>query len=259
LRRRFSGALLVAAACLAITATGSCAGHSAPSAPTASTLSLSIALSVSNVKFGTAVPGDFMITVTQPARQMTAQETEDGPVLMGVTAGDAYSVSVAGPAGYSTTMSADCAGTATVGRKSCAIDLKELPLTCDDSLWNRIYLRNRLRLLSQCQTAAGTVVDLGVEPDGDLVMEVVPDAPYTSLLRPGNSSPDAHGHLVVEVPCQGVTTLDSPRTACAQFTGARVDIPKLGAHIAIAAPWVEDLNHSAWGELHGARLVPLPR
>ena len=222
-------------------------------------LSLSVAVTVNNVKFGTATPSDFMITVTQPTRQITATEGDDGPVFVAVAAGAPYAVSVSGPAGYGTTASADCAGTAVVGQKSCTINLKEAPVTCDDSLWNRIYLRDRLRVLSQCQMASGIVVDRGIEEDGDLVMELIPDAPYTSLLRPGNSSSDAHGHLVVEVPCQGVTTEASPRAACAQFTGTKVEVPNLGAHIVVAAPWVEDLNHSSWGELHGARLIPLPR
>jgi len=237
----------------------SCGGQSSPSAPTVSTLSLTVALTVSNVKFGTAVPSDFTITVTQPARQLTATPGDDGPVILAVAAGAAYNVSFSGPAGYTTTASADCSGTATAGRKSCTIDLKEAALTCDDTLWNRIYLRDRLRLLSQCQMASGTVADLGLEPDGDLVMEVALDPAYKSLMRPGNSSPDAHGHLIVEIPCQTSPTEDVPRAACAQFTGTKVDVPKLGAHIAFAAPWVEDLNHSSWGELHGARLVLLPR
>ncbi len=227
--------------------------------PSASSLNLAISLTVSNVKFGTATPSDFTITVTQPSTRLTVTEGDDGPVSVAVNAGTTYAVSVGGPQGYTTTVSPDCAGTAAVGLKSCTIGLKEAPVTCDDTLWNRIYLRDRLRLLSQCQVASGTVVDRGVEADGDLVMELVPDGPYTSLLRPGNNSPDAHGHLVVEVPCQGSTTESTPSAACAQFTGTKVDVPNLGAHIVAAAPWVEDTNHSSWGELHGARIIFLPR
>jgi hypothetical protein len=197
--------------------------------------------------------------VSGPSTNITIGVTDEGPALVAVTAGGPYTASASGPAGYTTSVSTDCAGQAVVGRKSCTIELKETPLTCDDTLWNRIYLRDRLRLLSQCQMASGVVADRGIEPDGDLVMEVIPDGAYTSLMRPGNASPDAHNHLVVEVPCQGPTSEASPRVACAQFTGAKVDVPNLGAHIAIAAPWVEDLNHSSWGELHGARLVLLPR
>lgn len=259
MRARIYGVPLLVAVCLAASLALSCADHTAPSAPSAASLNLSVALTVNNVKFGTATRGDFVITVSQPANQMTATEGDDGPVVIAVPAGAPYTVSVSGPAGYATTASADCAGTAAVGRKTCTIDLKEAPVTCDDTLWNRIYLRDRLHVLNPCQMASGVVVDRGIEPDGDLVMELIPDPPYTSLLRPGNNSPDAHGHLVVEVPCQGTTTEDSPRAACAQFTGTKVEVPSLGTHIVAAAPWVEDLNHSAWGELHGARLIILPR
>jgi hypothetical protein len=236
-----------------------CGAHAAPSAPSATMLNLTVSLTVSNVKFGTAVPSDFAVSVSGPSTNLTVGVADEGPALIAVAAGAPYTVTVAGPAGYTPTASTDCAGVAVVGRKSCAIELKEAALTCDDTLWNRIYLRDRLRLLSQCQAASGVVADLGIEPDGDLVMEMIPDRAYTSLLRSGNSTPDAHGHLVVEVPCQGPTSQTSPSAACAQFTGTKVAVPSLGAHIAVAAPWVEDLNHSAWGELHGARLVLLPR
>jgi hypothetical protein len=259
LRPRINRARFLIAACLAAGLALSCAGHTTPLTPSANSLTLSVVLTVSNVKFGTAVRSDFVITVAQPAHEVTATEGDDGPVVVAVPAGAAYTVSVSGPAGYATTASPDCAGTASVGRKACAIELKEAPVTCDDTLWNRIYLRDRLHLLNQCQAASGIVVDLGLEPDGDLVMELIPDSPYTSLLRPGNNSADAHGHLVVEVPCQGATMEDSPRAACAHFTGTKVQVPKLGDHIVAAAPWVEDLNHSRWGELHGARLIALPR
>lgn len=259
MRSRSSGVLCLLATALAVSSAASCAGHTTPVVPSANSLNLAISLTVSNAKFGTATPSDFTITITQPSTRLTVTEGDDGPVNVAVNAGTTYSVSVAGPQGYATTASPDCVGTATVGLKSCAIQLKEAPVTCDDTLWNRIYLRDRLRLLSQCQVASGIVVDRGIEPDGDLVMELIPDGPYTSLLRPGNSSPDAHGHLVVEVPCQGATTEATPSAACAQFTGTKVDVPNLGAHIVAAAPWVEDANHSFWGELHGARIIFLPR
>lgn len=259
MRRRYSGAICWVAACLAGWSAVSCGGHTAPTQPSPTSLSLAISLTVSNVKFGTAVPADFAVTVAGPSTNMTVAAGDEGPLMVAVNAGATYAVSITGPQGYATTTSSDCAGTAVPGHKSCSIELKEAPVACDETLWNRVYLRDRLRLLSQCQVASGIVVDRGIEDDGDLVMELIPDAPYASLLRAGNGTPDAHGHLVVEVPCQGSTTEAPPRAACAQFTGTKVALPNLGAHIVAAAPWVEDLNHSAWGELHGARIILLPR
>jgi hypothetical protein len=133
-------------------------------------------------------------------------------------------------------------------------------MLCDDALWTPVYLRDRLRVLDACQAVSGVVADVGLEPDGDLVMELIPDPQYAAILRPGNrSNPDAHGHLIVEVPCQGPTTEAAPRVACASFSGARIAVPTMGSHIVAAAHWVEDLNHAAWGELHGARILALPR
>src|SRR5262249_2576930 len=139
------------------------------------------------------------------------------------------------------------------------IELREGPVTCDETLWSHVYLRDRLKLLSMCQAASGTVASVGIERDGDLVMELAPDPQYASLLRPGNSAPQAHNHLIAEVPCQAATNDNAPRSACAQFTAPRIEPPRVGAHIVAAAPWVEDQNHSSWGELHGARIITLPR
>jgi hypothetical protein len=133
-------------------------------------------------------------------------------------------------------------------------------MLCDDALWTPVYLRDRLRVLDACQAVSGVVADVGLEPDGDLVMELIPDPPYAAILRLGNrNNPEAHGHLIVEVPCQGPTTEPAPRVACASFSGARIPVPTMGSHIVAAAHWVEDLNHAAWGELHGARILALPR
>jgi hypothetical protein len=258
-RPRVSNAVGSLAVCLAGWLAVSCAGHTTPAVPSTTTLTLTIALTVSNGKFGTAVPNDFAIRVAGQSTDVTVWEGEGGPITVAVGAGGPYTVSLSGPQGYGTTASPECAGIAAAGRKTCSIELKEAPVVCDDTLWSRVYLRDRLHVLSQCQVASGIVVDRGIEEDGDLVMEVVPDRPYTSLMRPGNATADAHGHLVVEVPCQGSTTEAPPRAACAQFTGTKVDVPNLGDHIVAAAPWVEDLNHFAWGELHGARLIILPR
>jgi hypothetical protein len=213
---------------------------------------------VNNLKFGTAVPSDFTVSIAGGPGPVSA--AEDGPVIIGLAPGISYNVSANGPAGYDLARSGDCVGTSTVGRRSCTLTLTEQPMMCDDSLWSRVYLRDRLHVLDACEAASGIVADAGIEMDGDLVIELVPDAPYTNLLRPGNrTNPSAHGNLVVEVPCQGSTNESAPTAACASFTGARIAPPPRGAHIVAAAHWVEDRNHSAWGELHGANIRLLPR
>jgi hypothetical protein len=252
-------AALCAACCSAIACGGDAAQH--PTAPSAQGLLLTVALTVSNARFGTAVVSDFVVTVSGPSTPLsfTAGVDADAVSVM-LNPGITYTVSVAGPAGYDVTRSPECSGVSAIGQKTCKVSLQESPLTCDDALWSRVYLRDRLRVLNNCAAASGIVADVGLERDGDLVMELIPDPLYTNLLRPGNlSDPNAHQHLIVEVPCQGPTPDAAPSAACAQFTGAKVAPPPLGSHIAAAAHWVEDRNHSSWGELHGARIVMLPR
>lgn len=247
----------------AIITAGSCGGAS-PSAPgptvNANHFNLSIAVAVMNVKFGTGRPEDVVITVSGGTAPISFMPIDETPTTIAWPNGTPFTVNVTGPAGYDINRSVQCSGAGEPAPTTCQVVLKELPVTCDDSLWGRVYLRDRLRVLDACQAASGIVADVGVEPDGDLVMEIIPDAPYAGLLRPGNrTNPDAHNHLVVEVPCQGPTTETDASAACAHFTGQKVPIPSLGAHIVAAAHWVEDRNHSSWGELHGARIVPLPR
>jgi hypothetical protein len=224
------------------------------------TPNLAVSVAVKNSKFGTATPSDFMIAVAGGPAPTSFSAPDEGTVLVSLPAGVAYTTNVSGPSGYAVAPGVECSGTIDASRRSCQITLTEQPMVCDDALWTPVYLRDRLRVLDACQAISGIVADVGLETDGDLVMELIPDPQYISILRPGNrSNPDAHGHLIVEVPCQGPTTEAAPRVACASFTGTRIPVPTMGSHIVAAAHWVEDLNHAAWGELHGARVLALPR
>ena len=222
---------------------------------------LQFGITLSNAKFGTAILDDFTVVVSgpSPSPSFSAGDPSESTAVM-VAAGVTYAVTVAGPAGYDIARSPECSGVSAPGRKTCVITIKEAPVTCDDNLWSPVYLRDRLRVMSTCEAASGFVRDVGLEPDGDLVLELQLDPPYTGLMRPGNfSDPSAHNHLVVEVPCQTPPTEPVPSAACAQFTGQRIAMPPMGSHLVAAAHWVEDRNHSFWGELHGARIIMLPR
>ncbi len=260
-RRRPLAAHRRACALVVISVFSACGGsnHAAPTAPSPPSLQLSVAVAVTNTKFGTAVASDFMLSVTGLPAPVSMAAADDGPVTIAIPTGNSYSVTATGPDGYDATRSAGCSGTSAAGARDCTIALKESPVQCDDSLWATVYMRDRLKVLDPCQAASGVVADVGLEPDGDLVIELVPDAPYAGLLRPGNrTDPSAHNHLIVEVPCQSSTSEAEPQRMCAQFRGTRVRPPVVGAHIVAAAHWVEDRNHSSWGELHGARLLTLP-
>ena len=221
---------------------------------------LSVTVAVKNTTFGTAAPRDFVVAVTGGPAPIAVPAADDGPTLVSLPPGVTYSATVSGPSGYAVAHGAECSGTADTIRRSCQITLAEQSVLCDDALWAPVYQRDRLRVLDACRAVSGIVADVGIESDGDLVMELIPDPQFVAILRPGNeSNPDAHGHLIVEVPCQGPTSEPAPRAACSTFAGAKIPVPPVGAHLAAAAHWVEDLNHSAWGELHGARILMLPR
>lgn len=258
--RRLQRAMLVVVGFGAAVSVTCNRSNTAPTSSSVSSTVLSVVLTVTNAKFGSAVPSDFTVVVSGPPTSLQMQAADNGAVGLSIPMGLTYEASVTGPAGYDVARSAGCSGTADGSRQNCQIALTEQPMTCHASLWTPVYHQDRLRVLDSCQTASGVVADIGLEADGDLVMELIPDPPYAGLLRPGNrSNPNAHGRLIVEVPCQAPTTEAAPRAACAAFTGSKIQPPVLGAHIVAAAHWVEDLNHSSWGELHGARILVLPR
>ena len=255
----FRGAALVAvgsAAALSLT----CRSNTAPTPHATVAPSLSVTVSVKNTTFGTAAPRDFVVAISGGPAPIDLPASDEGPALVSLPLGVTYIATVRGPSGYSAAHGAECSGTIDINGRNCQITLTEQSVVCDDALWSPVYLRDRLRVLDACKAVSGVVADVGIESDGDLVLELIPDPQFVAILRPGNkSNPDAHGHLIIEVPCQGPTTEAAPRAACASFSGARIQVPTMGSHIVAAAHWVEDLNHAAWGELHGARILVLPR
>jgi hypothetical protein len=110
---------------------------------------------------------------------------------------------------------------------------------------------------SNCEVATGFVTATSLEHDGDLVIDIAPDDRFTRLLCAGNQR--IGNHLVVEVPCQGPIDQKNALGACDHRNIPVVPQPAVGSHIIAAAHWVQDRNHHMWGELHGARILVLPR
>lgn len=130
------------------------------------------------------------------------------------------------------------------------------PLTCDDTYWQPTYSKDRLQVMSTCETESGIVEFVELEPDGDLTIHI--KSVTTRLLFPGNLNLlgvdcSAPGCLQVEIPCQGNITQTDAVGTCKNFAGGTVtEIPKIGDTIEVAAHWVRDSRHYMWGELHGA-------
>ncbi len=158
--------------------------------------------------------------------------------------------------GYTFTMSTGCSGTSTSAAANCEVTASDVAMACDRTLWDPVYTKDRLKILSPCEVGTGTVRGIEIERDGDLEVWLTPDPQYGKLLRPGNASARG-GWLILEVPCQAPIVQDDAKGTCDKFTGTKARIPQVGEHVVVAGPWVEDLGHYRWGELHGARIVKL--
>jgi hypothetical protein len=228
-----------------------------PTGPSVTILSvpLLVTVTVTNTRFGTAVPADFTIAAKNNAGfWVTWQGTKNilvpgnGPYEIVVTAA---------PDGYTETLSASCSGAVPhAGLSPCVVTATELPLSCDDTLWALTYRLDRLKILNVCEVASGIVEQSSLERDGDLVLRVVPDPRSQALLREGNAA--LQNRLVIEMPCQGPIDQADALGTCGHYQGRAVSVP-IGAHIVAAAHHVQDRNHGMWAELHGATIRVLPR
>ena len=222
--------------------------------------SLSVNLTVTNSQWNTALPEDFIISITGGGFPLGVALTGAlGDQRVAIEAGAPYNITVVGPEGYVETLSSGCTGTDPQSPVSCSITEKEAPFGCDPVLWDRVYRQDRLRVLTACETAVVTIASARLERDGDADILADPEPAFRRLLGPGNDS-DAGGKLVVEIPCQGPVTQGDAMGTCNNFKGTRLSPPLApGERVVAAAHWVEDKNHGMQRELHGARIRRLPR
>jgi hypothetical protein len=252
------GVLLVVASCSSNSQSPAAVSSSPPPDSEPLRSRLSILLKVSNAHYGSAIPSDFTFTVTREAAPPQTLAGNTTPIEIAVPIGHQYSVAAThGPEGYTTQLSPGCSGIGDGQDKSCVITQNDIAVTCDEALWAPVYSKDRLRVLSACEVATGSVDAIEFARDGDLVIYLWPDGPYQKLLRPGNQK--TSNRLVVEIPCQATIDQNDARGTCDKFQGLRIKVPSSGNRIVAAARWVEDKNHHNWGELHGARIVALPR
>jgi hypothetical protein len=50
------------------------------------------------------------------------------------------------------------------------------PTNCNADLWNRVYEKSRLKVMEECTSVEGRVVSLHQSKDGDLHIDLDPDA-----------------------------------------------------------------------------------
>ena len=118
-----------------------------------------------------------------------------------------------------------------------------------------VYHPYRLQVLDACRTAAGHVLALIHESDGDHHIWLALDAGYGSLLNTENHYRGRPALVVEIVPACAGPPPDA--TAAASCPKSPLPEPKEGEHIEVWGPWVIDLNHG-WREIHPVEgILPL--
>lgn len=112
-----------------------------------------------------------------------------------------------------------------------------------------VWQPDRLRVLDPCKEAAGLVVQVIHEVDGDQHIWFRPDPGYESLLN-------AENHFQAKPAMLAEITPDCPLNAnpkdaneAARCPTTKLDVPGPGDHIDVYGPWVLDLDHG-WNEIH---------
>jgi hypothetical protein len=122
--------------------------------------------------------------------------------------------------------------------------------TCDESLWNHVYHKQRLKIVHQCFSVTGTIVDATKgrnkdgarhEADGDSHNWLKLDPGQDSVLLPGNIEAQG-GNLVFELICRYKVTQKDAIEACKDFK-TKVLLPYVGTHVRIVGALIEDLDH----------------
>jgi hypothetical protein len=119
------------------------------------------------------------------------------------------------------------------------------PTNCNADLWNRVYEKNRLKVIEECTSVAGRVVSLHQSKDGDLHIALDPDA--KSMLNLINAI-HSHRTLVVEAVCDHAPEGEGAIHACAGFH-SQIIAPALGDRVRVTGAYVVDRDNG-WTEIH---------
>ena len=121
--------------------------------------------------------------------------------------------------------------------------------TCDSSLWNYVYDPSRLKVVEQCILVSGTIKAISAEADGDYHILLALDPQYQNLTNSANTI-FQQGDLVVETVCQNPVSQQNAIAACSNYGGTHFTIPPVGTNVRVTGPYVLDLHHFGWAEIH---------
>lgn len=124
------------------------------------------------------------------------------------------------------------------------------PIHCVQPVHNRhLYYPERLTFV-RCAQVSGTVARIISARDGDYHVELQLDPGQESLINAANVA-HTRGHLVVEEPCQNVSTL-SAIAVCVGYVSP-LPLMVMGRHYTVTGAYVQDGIHG-WMEIHGVAL-----
>ena len=121
-------------------------------------------------------------------------------------------------------------------------------VVCDATLWDYVYQPSRLKIINDCTSVSGIIASIRVEADGDYHIGLNVDSQYQNLINKENIQKQ-HGNLVLEVICQKQVKQENAIEACSNYSG-HIDIPNIGDHVIVTGPYVLDLQHGGWAEIH---------
>lgn len=122
--------------------------------------------------------------------------------------------------------------------------------SCSDpaSISSHVYNQYRLQIVKSCITASGTVENVFEEADGDYHVRLALDSQYSNLTNSANDQYQ-YGDLVVEIICALPITQSDAVSACQNYTN-NITIPSVNDHVTVTGPYVLDMEHSNWAEIH---------
>lgn len=117
-----------------------------------------------------------------------------------------------------------------------------------------VWQPDRLRVLDPCKRAAGLVVQVIREADGDRHIWFRPDPGYESLLNAENHFQGKPTMLAEITPDCPLNTNPKDAGTAASCPPTTLDVPGPGDHIDVYGPWVLDLDHG-WQEIHPVEAI----
>jgi hypothetical protein len=104
-------------------------------------------------------------------------------------------------------------------------------------------------VLDPCRHAAGIVVDVAHEDDGDYHLWFTPDPAYIQLMNSENHFQARPAMLAEITPDCPAASNPADAHAASLCPRTRLPIPRIGDRISIDGPWVLDTDHG-WREIH---------